>query len=346
MWNFLVSGLLLGASIVLYDGSPAHPDAGTLWQLAEMASVTLFGTSAGHLTAAMKAGLAPQDRFDLSRLRSIGSTGSPLSAAGFRWVYQAVKRDLWLASVSGGTDVCTGFVLGAPWLPVRAGVIQCRALGARVEAYDPDGRPVTDAVGELVVTAPMPSMPIGFWNDPDGRRYRAAYFEMFPGVWRHGDWVRIRPDGGVVVYGRSDATINRLGVRMGSSEIYRAVEALPEVTDSLVVDLERPDGQAFMPLFVVLGSGQLLDPELEARIASRIRVAVSPRHVPDRIIVVPEIPKTLNGKKLEVPVRRILQGEDPAAVLNPGSVANLAALAPFVALARQIQSPGGLAPAG
>ena len=346
MWNFLVSGLLLGASIVLYDGSPAHPDAGTLWQLAEMASVTLFGTSAGHLTAAMKAGLAPQDRFDLSRLRSIGSTGSPLSAAGFRWVYQAVKRDLWLASVSGGTDVCTGFVLGAPWLPVRAGVIQCRALGARVEAYDPDGRSVTDAVGELVVTAPMPSMPIGFWNDPDGRRYRAAYFEMFPGVWRHGDGVRIRPDGGVVVYGRSDATINRLGVRMGSSEIYRAVEALPEVTDSLVVDLERPDGQAFMPLFVVLGSGQLLDPELEARIASRIRVAVSPRHVPDRIIVVPEIPKTLNGKKLEVPVRRILQGEDPAAVLNPGSVANLAALAPFVALARQIQSPGGLAPAG
>ncbi len=346
MWNFLVSGLLLGATIVLYDGSPAHPDAGALWQLAETAGVTLFGTSAGQLTASQKAGLAPGERFDLSRLRSVGSTGSPLPAAGFRWVYQAVKRDLWLASVSGGTDVCTGFVLGAPWLPVRAGVIQCRALGARVEAYGPDGRPVSDAVGELVVTAPMPSMPIGFWNDPERRRYRASYFEMFPGVWRHGDWVRIRPDGGVVIYGRSDSTINRLGVRMGSSEIYRAVEALPEVTDSLVVDVERPNGPEFMPLFVVLAPGRALDPELEARIAGQIRTTVSPRHVPDRIIAVPEIPKTLNGKKLEVPVKRILQGLDPGAILNPGSVANVAALAPFVALAHELQGPVEPGPAG
>ncbi len=346
MWNFLLGGLSLGATIVLYDGSPAHPTADRLWSFAAEAQVTVMGTSAAQILASMKAGVRPGASCDLSRVRAIGSTGSPLPPEGFRWVYDAVKPDVWLASVSGGTDVCTGFAVGCPLLPVRAGVIQCRALGAAVAAYDAEGRAVVDAVGELVVTEPMPSMPTGFWNDPGGARYRASYFEMYPGVWRHGDWVRIRPDGGVVISGRSDATINRLGVRMGTSELYRVVEDLPEVMESLVVDLDDQAGAPFMPLFVVLAPGCTLDEGLRARIRERLRTDLSPRHVPDAILEVATVPRTLSGKKLEVPVKRILQGTPVAEAVSRDAIQDARSLDPFVAYARDRLGPTNRPPAG
>ncbi|MHB1638336.1 MAG: acetoacetate--CoA ligase [Candidatus Dormibacteria bacterium] len=340
MWNYLVSGLLLGASVILYDGSPAWPSPDRLWGLIEAERITHFGTSAGHIAASMKSDVHPATSMDLSTLRFVGSTGSPLSPDGFRWVYDRVKSGVWLSSLSGGTDLCTAFLLGSPWLPVRAGVIQCRALGARVEAFDDAGQPVVDEVGELVITKPMPSMPIGFWGDADGSRYRASYFDTFPGVWRHGDWIKIRPDGGAVIYGRSDSTINRHGVRMGTAEIYRAVEEMSEVLDSLVVDLPRPGGDTFMPLFVVLAPGRDLDEVLEAAIQGRIREQVSPRHVPDLIVAVSEIPKTMSGKKLEIPVKRILQGEAPEHTVSLEALQNPMALEPFVKLAREMTTSG------
>ncbi|SHN47960.1 acetoacetate--CoA ligase [Cryptosporangium aurantiacum] len=320
MWNLLVGGLLVGSTTVLYDGSPAHPDPLALWRLAADTRITHFGVSAAFLTAGAKQDLRPADELDLSALRFVGSTGSPLPPEGFAWVYERVGSDVLLGSVSGGTDVCTAFLGSVPLLPVRAGVLPCRQLGARVEAYDPAGKPLVDEVGELVVTAPMPSMPVMFWNDADRSRYREAYFDMFPGVWRHGDWVRIRPDGGAVVYGRSDSTLNRGGVRMGTADFYRIVEGFAEIADSLVVDTGQLGSEGRLLLFVVPAAGETLDDEVIARLRSTLRSELSPRHVPDETRVVRGVPRTLSGKKLEVPVRRILLGADPDKVANRGAL--------------------------
>jgi acetoacetyl-CoA synthetase len=336
MWNFLVGGLLVGSTIVLYDGSPGLDDMLALWRFAEQARMTVFGTSAAYLTACIKAGISPRALCDLSALKSVGSTGSPLSEEGFRWVREQVKPDVWLAPISGGTDVCTAFVGGCPLLPVYDGEMQCRYLGADAQAFDDAGRPVVDEVGELVVTQPMPSMPIYFWNDPDMRRYRESYFEMYPGIWRHGDWVQITRRGGAIIYGRSDSTINRQGVRIGTSEVYRAVEAVPEVIDALVIDLEVLGRSSYMPLFVVLRAGVALDAELIARIKGAIRTALSARQVPDDVIAIADVPRTLNGKKLEVPVKKILLGLPVERAANLGSVANPEALQFFVDFARRL----------
>jgi acetoacetyl-CoA synthetase len=337
MWNYLVSGLCLGATVVLYDGSPAFPGLDALWKLVEEERVTYFGASAPYLIACKKANLKPGERHELGHLRALGTTGAPLPADGFGWVYAAVKRDLLLASVSGGTDVCTAFVLSCPWLPVHAGEIQCRGLGAKVEAFDEAGRPVTGEVGELVLTEPLPSMPVGFWGDSDGSRFRESYFSTFPGVWRHGDWIKLTERGSAVISGRSDSTLNRGGVRMGTSEFYRVVEALPEIADSLVVDtgsLEK-DAIGKLWLFVVLAPGVELTPELERRLKDAVRRDLSPRHVPDTIRAVRAIPRTLNGKKLEVPVKRILLGTDPEKAASRDTLADPSALDAFVALARE-----------
>jgi acetoacetyl-CoA synthetase len=339
MWNFLVSALLTRASIVLYDGSPGHPDMGVLWDLAEGTGMTCFGTSASYVAACMKAGVEPSAGRDLSRLRAVGSTGSPLAPEGFQWIYDHVGSDTWLFSTSGGTDVCTAFVGGVPLLPVYRGELQARSLGAEVEAFDEGGRPVIDEVGELVITEPMPSMPIYFWNDPDGARYRASYFEMFPGVWRHGDWIEITSRGTAVIYGRSDSTINRQGVRMGTGEIYRAVQSVPEIVDALVVDLPRPGTEGWMPLFVVVRDGEELTDELQAEIKRRIREQCSPRHVPNEIFRISEVPRTLSGKVLEVPVKRILTGTPPDRAASRDSLANPDALDYFVELAGRLLGP-------
>jgi len=336
MWNFLIGGLLAGASIVLYDGSPGHPDMDVLWGLAGRAGVTSFGTSASYLTSCAKAGIEPRRDHDLSALRSVGSTGSPLPPEGFDWVYEHVKPDVWLFSTSGGTDVCTAFVGGCPLLPVRRGELQARSLGAAVAAFDSEGRPVVDEVGELVITEPLPSMPLFFWNDPDGERLRESYFDEYPGVWRHGDWIRITPEGGAVISGRSDSTINRQGVRMGTSEIYAALSGISAVTDSLVVDVQTSDGESYMPLFVVLNEGAELDETLEKEIRTRIREDCSPRHVPNEIHVVDEVPRTLNGKVLEVPVKRILMGTSPEEAASRDSLANPDSLDYFVRLAEKL----------
>jgi acetoacetyl-CoA synthetase len=332
MWNLLVGGLLSGAAIVLYDG---QPDPQGLWGFAERAGVTCLGTSAGFIGACMKAGVEPGRDNDLSRVRSLGSTGSPLPVEGFEWVYEHVKRDLWLFSTSGGTDVCTAFVGGCPLLPVHAGELQARALGAAVQAFGEDGQVLTDEVGELVITEPMPSMPLFFWNDPDGERYRESYFDTYPGVWRHGDWIKVNGRGGAVIYGRSDSTINRGGVRMGTSELYSAVEGLDAVLDSLVVDVPSEDAsESTMWLFVVLADGSL-DEELQQQLRRRLREHCSPRHVPDRIVQVAAVPRTLSGKKLEVPIKKILMGADPQRAASRDSLADPAALDAFVALARE-----------
>lgn len=334
VWNVLIGGLLVGAIVVLHDGSPAHPSGGRLWELAEAVGITCFGTSAGYITASMKAVLSPGSDLDLSRLRSIASTGSPLTREGFEWVYSHVKKDVWLFSTSGGTDVCTAFVGGSPTLPVRAGEIQCRTLGAAVAAFDGSGMEVVDELGELVVTEPMPSMPLFFWNDPGGRRYRETYFEMYPGIWRHGDWISIRPDGSCVIHGRSDATINRHGVRMGTSEFYRVIEALPRVADSLVVDVPRDGDESEIVVFVVLGPGDELDDELTTEIRAEIRRGCSPRHLPDAIHQVTGIPRNVTGKKLEVPVSRILMGADPDAVLKLDQLTDQDVLGQYCELAQ------------
>lgn len=336
MWNFLLSGLLVGASVVLYDGSPAHPDLGAVWRLAEETEMTYLGTSAPYLHACMKAGIEPASIADLSRLRSVGSTGAPLSPEGFGWAYRHVKPDLWLGSISGGTDLCTAFVGSCPLLPVHAGEIQCRCLGAKVEAFDPDGRSLVGEVGELVLTEPMPSMPVRFWNDPDDRRYRGSYFDVFPGVWRHGDWIEITDRGSCIITGRSDATLNRAGVRVGTSELYRVVDALPGVRESLVVDTGRLGEEGRLLLFVALDGSTELDDELRSTIANQIRSQLSPRHVPDMTLQVPDIPKTLNGKRLEVPVKRLFMGADPDEVATPGAMSDPAAFDAFVRLAREL----------
>jgi acetoacetyl-CoA synthetase len=336
MWNFLVSGPAVGAAIVLFDGNPAHPDLGQLWRLAAETRMTYFGTSAPFLLACRKAGVVPKDLADLSSLRGLGSTGAPLPAEGFSWVYEAVSDTLQLQSLSGGTDVCTGFVGGVPLLPVYAGEIACRCLGARVEARSSDGTPVIGELGELVITAPMPSMPIGFWNDPDGERYRDAYFDLYPGVWRHGDWITISERGTCVITGRSDATLNRGGVRLGTSEFYSVVEGLDEVTECVVVHLEDSEGgPGELLLFVVLADGIKLDDELRHKIARELRTALSPRHVPDEIYQVGAVPRTLSAKKLEVPVKKILTGTPVESAAAAGALANPSSLGAFEELARQ-----------
>jgi acetoacetyl-CoA synthetase len=338
MWNFLVSGLLTRAAIVLYDGNPGHPDMGVLWDLAERAGITMFGTSAAYIAACMKAGVVPGAGRDLSRLGAVGSTGSPLAPEGFDWVYEQIGEDTWLFSTSGGTDLCTAFVGGCALLPVYRGELQARALGAAVEAWDEDGKPLIDAVGELVVTKPMPSMPVFFWGDPDGSRYRESYFEMFPGVWRHGDWIEITSRGTAVIYGRSDSTINRGGIRMGTSEIYRAVLSLNEIVDALVVDVPRTDTDGWMPLFIVLREGAELDDELRKEIAKRVRAQCSPRHVPDEVFAIEAVPRTLSGKVLEVPVKRILMGTPADKAASRDSLANPAALDYFTEMAARLPS--------
>jgi acetoacetyl-CoA synthetase len=333
MWNFLVSALHTEASIVLYDGSPGHPDLDVLWDLAERTGMTHFGTSASYVASCMKGNVKPASGRDLSALRAVGSTGSPLSPEGFQWIYDEVGRDTWLFSTSGGTDVCSAFVGGVPTLPVYEGELQARSLGAKIEAFDEDGNAVIDEVGELVLTAPLPSMPVSFWNDPDGERLREAYFDFYPGVWRHGDWIRITPRGTAVIYGRSDSTINRGGVRMGTAEIYSAVLAVDEIADALVVDVPREGSENWMPLFVVLREGAELDDDLVAEIRKRIREDCSPRHVPNDVYAVDEVPRTLSGKLLEVPVKRILSGTDPEKAASRDSLANPEALDWFVELA-------------
>jgi acetoacetyl-CoA synthetase len=326
MWNYLVGGLLVGATIVMYDGAP-NGDA--LWRLAADTGVTYFGVGAPYITASMKAGLTPGTTHDLSRIRGVGSTGSPLPPEGFAWLYEHVGRDLLAGSFSGGTDVATGFVGPCPLLSLRAGVIQCRGLGAKVEAYGDTGEPVIGEVGELVLTEPMPSMPIYFWNDEDGHRYRESYFAMYPGVWRHGDWIKILPDGSSVIYGRSDSTLNRGGVRMGTSDFYRVVEALPEIADSLVVDTGQLGQDGRLLLYVQLADAVELSEEVIGRIRATLRSTLSPRHVPDEISAVPGIPRTLSGKKLEVPVRKILLGTPVEKAANPDAMANPEVLVHF-----------------
>ncbi|MFN2561582.1 MAG: acetoacetate--CoA ligase [Jatrophihabitans sp.] len=332
MWNLLVSGLTVGSAVVLFDGNPMYPEPDALWRLAERQRITAFGVSAPYLQACMKAELQPGS-LNLAALRSVGSTGAPLSPEGFAWVYQAVKPDVMLSSLSGGTDVCTAFVGGAPTLPVRAGVIPCRMLGCAVEAYDEHGVPVIGTVGELVLTEPMPSMPVGFWNDPDGARMREAYHETFPGVWRHGDWIKIDPDGSCVIYGRSDSTLNRGGVRMGTAEFYRVVEELPGVDDSLVIDTSAAGVEGRLLLYVVLADGESLDDARDA-IRTAIRTQLSPRHVPDEITAIAEVPRTLNGKKCEVPVKRVLAGVPLDKAVSEGALKNPRAMTPFLPVAR------------
>jgi len=364
MWNFLVGCLLTEAAIVLYDGSPGYPDLGALWKLAAQTGMTCMGTSAGLLASCQKQGLKPSREYDLSRLRSIGSTGSPLAPESFEWVYANVKPDVWLFSTSGGTDVCTAFVGGCPLLPVYVGELQCRALGCAVEAWDEQGHSLLDEVGELVLTLPLPSMPLFFWGDRAhdrddrvaepaadaqaagrvaliGERYRESYFSLYPGIWRHGDWIRITPRGGAVIYGRSDATINRQGVRMGTSEIYRAACALTEVVDALVVDIPHSGDELWMVLFVVLREGVALDEQLRRRIARGIREDCSPRHVPNEIMQIAEVPRTLSGKVLEVPVKRILMGTPVAQAASVESLANPHSLDYFVALADRLRAAEG-----
>jgi acetoacetyl-CoA synthetase len=328
MWNFLVSGLLTPATILLYDGNPGYPSMDRLWDFAADTGMTCFGTSASYIASCMKAGVEPAAGRDLSALRAVGSTGSPLAPEGFEWVYEHVGRDTWLFSTSGGTDLCTAFVGGCPLLPVYLGELQAPSLGAKVEAYDEEGRPVIDQVGELVITEPMPSMPLYLWNDPDGERLHESYFEMYPGIWRHGDWIEITSRGTAIITGRSDSTINRGGVRMGTAEIYRAVLAVDAVTDALVVDVD-----GWMPLFVVVREGSELDDDLAAEIRKRIREDCSPRHVPSDIYAVAEVPRTLSGKVLEVPVKKILKGTPPERAASVDSLANPRSLDFFVELA-------------
>jgi acetoacetyl-CoA synthetase len=336
MWNLLAGALLGGVTTVLFDGNPLHPDPSTLWRAVADARTTCFGAGAAFFNSCMKADLRPGETFDLGALHQIGSTGSPLTVENFAWIYQAVKQDVWVASISGGTDPAAGFVGGCPLLPVTAGEMQCRFLGMSVHAFNDEGQSVMNEVGELVVTEPFPTMPLYFWNDPGGRRYHESYFEMFPGRWRHGDWIRFTPDGRSVIFGRSDTTINRFGIRMGTSEIYRAVEDVPEVLDSLVVDLEYLGRESYMPLFVVLRPGVALDDELVGRIKASIRRRTSARYVPSAVFEVTDIPRTLTGKKMELPVRRLLLGHPLEKVASQDAMANPSALAFFVDLARAL----------
>ena len=322
VWNALVSALSVGATIITYDGSPVKPETDAMFAVCARHRVTWFGTGAAYLTICERAGAHPGDHYDLSALRSIMSTGSPLPDAAWHWVYNAVKRDVLLGSDCGGTDVCSAFIGSNPLLPVYAGEMQAPDLGVGIESWSDAGEPLVGEVGEMVITEPMPSMPVAFWNDVDGSRYRDAYFGTFPGVWRHGDWLTVTEEGTYIVHGRSDSTINRGGVRMGSADIYAAVDAMPEIAGSLVIGAELPGGDYYMPLFVVLAPGAQLSEELRERIRRAIREEVSPRHVPDDIVSTPALPTTLTGKKLEVPIKRLIQGMPPEKAVNPAIVAD------------------------
>ena len=337
MWNFVQASLLVGATIVLYDGSPGYPSLNVLWRFAEQAKIAHFGTSAPYLVACMQQNLHPGEEYNLKSLRSIGSTGSPLPPEAFDWCYASIKSDLWLCSMSGGTDVCTAFVGGNPLEPVYEGEIQCRGLGCALYAYDEEGNPVIDEVGEMVITKPMPSMPIYFWNDADGQRYLGSYFDTYPGIWRHGDWVEVTSRGTLIIYGRSDATLNRQGVRIGTSEIYSALLKVAEVKDSLIVNLEMAGGRHYMPLFVILEEGEELTEALKKKINQTLKTEYSPRHVPDEIIEVPDIPYTISGKKMEAPVKKILLGRPIEKAANVDSMRNPASLDFFVAFAKEME---------
>lgn len=330
MWNHIQASLLCGGVMILYDGSPAYPDLNVLWKFAQETKMNHFGTSAGFILANMKAGITPGKTFDLRHLRAIGSTGSTLPPEGFAWIYQEVKHDVWLTSMSGGTDVCSGFVGGNALWPVHEGEIQCRTLGCSLFAYDDDGNEVYQSEGEMVITKPMPSMPVFLWNDPNFERYHESYFEMYAGIWRHGDWIQITENNGVVIFGRSDATLNRGGVRIGTSEIYRAVDKIPEVKDSVIICVERDKGEFYMPLFIMPAEGVSLTEVLKSKINKTIREAYSPRHVPDEIFVTPDIPYTISGKKTEAPIKKIFMGRDPEKVVNKGALRNPESMKYFI----------------
>jgi len=332
MWNYIQASFLCGGTVVLYDGSPAWPDMNVLWSFAQSVKINHFGTSAAFIVANMKKNTHPGNDFDLSSLRSLGSTGSPLPPKGFDWIYKEIKNDLWLASISGGTDVCSAFVGGNPHWPVYSGEIQCRALGCDMAALSESGVPLLDEVGEMVINQPMPSMPVYFWNDPDYEKYLKSYFDIFPDKWRHGDWIRITPRNVIVIYGRSDSTLNRGGVRIGTSEIYSAIDKVHEVSDSLIICLEKEGGKYYMPLFIVLKEGFTLNDELKSKINRTIRNSYSPRHVPDEVVEIKEIPYTISGKKVETPVKKILMGVDPEKVINKDVLKNPESLEIFKAL--------------
>ncbi|MBK9397827.1 MAG: acetoacetate--CoA ligase [Saprospiraceae bacterium] len=336
MWNFLHGAWLRGAAILIYDGSPAYPEVDFLWKLAAETKVNHFGTSAPYILANKKADIDPKANYDLSNLRSIGSTGSPLPPEGFDYVYEKIKDDIWLTSMSGGTDVCTAFVGGCIVRPVYEGEIQCRALGCALYCLDEDGNKLENEEGEMVITEPMPCMPIYFWNDEGKVRYNESYFEMYDGLWRHGDWIRITQDDGVVIYGRSDATLNKQGIRIGTSEIYRSLDHIQEIVDSLIVNIEKKDGDHFMPLFVMLKEGIILDDILKKRIKSQLRSDYSPRHVPDEIIQVADIPYTLSGKKMETPIKKILMGRPVEKCVNADTMRNPTSINYFVEFAKEI----------
>lgn len=336
MWNFLHGAWLRGAAILIYDGSPAYPEVDFLWKLAAETKVNHFGTSAPYILANKKADIDPKANYDLSNLRSIGSTGSPLPPEGFDYVYEKIKDDIWLTSMSGGTDVCTAFVGGCIVRPVYEGEIQCRALGCALYCLDEDGNKLENEEGEMVITEPIPCMPIYFWNDEEKVRYNESYFEMYDGLWRHGDWIRITQDDGVVIYGRSDATLNKQGIRIGTSEIYRSLDHIKEIVDSLIVNIEKKDGDHFMPLFVMLKEGIILDDILKKRIKSQLRSDYSPRHVPDEIIQVADIPYTLSGKKMETPIKKILMGRPVEKCVNADTMRNPTSINYFVEFAKEI----------
>ncbi|MBV7331730.1 acetoacetate--CoA ligase [Chloroflexi bacterium TSY] len=338
MWNYILGSLLSGCTAVIYNGSPGYPDMNALFQLAHEAGITYFGTSAAFISACINAEITPNQEFDLSKMRAVGSTGSPLTVSGFQWIYENINETLALESLSGGTDLCTAFVGGSRIMPIYAGEIQGASLGANVQSFNEAGEAILDEVGELVITEPMPSMPLFFWNDPDNRRYLESYFEMYPGVWRHGDWIKFNERGGCVIYGRSDSTINRQGVRMGTSEIYQAVESLPEILDSLIIDLEALGRESYMPLFVVLRHGADLNEGLLERLKTKLRQDVSPRHVPDEVFVIDKVPYTLSGKKMEVPIRKILLGQDVNKAVNPGAMRNPESIDYFIEFARGLKN--------
>ncbi len=337
MWNFVQAAFLADATIVLYDGSPAYPNLEVLWKFTETAGIHHFGTSAPYLVACMKKGIEPGKKFDLAQLRSIGSTGAPLPPEAFDYVYEEIHKDVWLCSMSGGTDVCTAFVGGCPMEPVYEGEIQCRALGCALYAFNEEGEPLVEEVGEMVITKPMPSMPVYFWGDENQERYKESYFEMFPGIWRHGDWVKITARNTLVILGRSDATLNRQGIRIGTAEIYRAVNKVEEVKDSLIVNLELSEGRHYMPLFVLMNEGEELTAEVKKKIKDLLRSDYSPRHVPDEIIEVQDIPYTISGKKLEAPVKKILMGREVDKAANRDSMRNPESLDFFIEFAGDIK---------
>lgn len=336
MWNFVMGSLLSGATAILYDGSPGFPSLNSLWKFAEDTKMETFGTSAAYLMACKKSGLKPGEENDLRYLKSIGSTGSPLPIAGFKWCYENINKNLWLNSVSGGTDICSVFTGGLPTLAVYPGEIQCRSLAAKVESYDEEGVAHIEKVGEMVISEPMPSMPIYFWNDKANERYIDSYFDYYPGKWRHGDWIEITKRGGAIISGRSDSTLNRGGIRIGTAEIYSALGKLPEIKDSLIIGLERKEGNYFMPLFVVLAAGIRLTDELKLTIKNIIKNQFSPRHIPDEIYEIEEVPYTLSGKKMETPVKNLFLGKELKKVINVDAMRNPDSFTFFIKFKRNI----------